>query len=104
MDARPVRLEIPPGEILIEEYLKPFSISQRKLAQDLAVPPQHINDIVRGRRAITTDTALHLAEYFTTTPQFWLNLQIQHDYSEGGGREAGGAGTAGSAGVGDEPT
>ena len=68
-----------PGEILLEEYLKPLGISQNKLGRDLNVPAQRINDIVRGQRAITVDTALRLARYFQTTPQFWLNLQSRYD-------------------------
>jgi antitoxin HigA-1 len=68
-----------PGEILLEEYLKPLGISQNKLGRDLNVPAQRINDIVRGQRAITVDTALRLARYFHTSPQFWLNLQAHYD-------------------------
>jgi antitoxin HigA-1 len=68
-----------PGEILLEEYLKPLGISQNKLGRDLNVPAQRINDIVRGQRAITVDSALRLARYFHTSPQFWLNLQAHYD-------------------------
>jgi addiction module HigA family antidote len=68
-----------PGEILLEEYLRPLEISQNKLGRDLGVPAQRINEIVRGQRAITVDTALRLAKYFQTTPQFWLNLQLHYD-------------------------
>jgi addiction module HigA family antidote len=68
-----------PGEILLEEYLKPLGISQNKLGRDLNVPAQRINDIVRGQRAVTVDTALRLARYFHTSPQFWLNLQSRYD-------------------------
>jgi antitoxin HigA-1 len=68
-----------PGEILLEEYLKPLGISQNKLGRDLNVPAQRINDIVRGQRAITVDTALRLARYFHTSPRFWLNLQSRYD-------------------------
>jgi addiction module HigA family antidote len=68
-----------PGEILLEEYLKPLGISQNRLGRDLGVPAQRINEIVRGQRAITVDTALRLARYFKTTPQFWLNLQARYD-------------------------
>jgi antitoxin HigA-1 len=68
-----------PGEILLEEYLKPMGISQNRLGRDLNVPVQRINEIVRGRRTITVDTALRLGRYFHTTPQFWLNLQSRHD-------------------------
>jgi addiction module HigA family antidote len=68
-----------PGEVLLEEFLKPLGISQNRLARDLAVPAQRINDIVRKNRAVTVDTALRLARYFHTTPQFWLNLQMHYD-------------------------
>jgi addiction module HigA family antidote len=68
-----------PGEILLQEYLKPLGISQNKLGRDLNVPAQRINDIVRGQRAVTVDTALRLARYFHTSPQFWLNLQARYD-------------------------
>ena len=68
-----------PGEILLEEYLKPLGISQNKLGRDLNVPAQRINEIVRGQRTITVDTALRLARYFQTSPQFWLNLQARYD-------------------------
>jgi addiction module HigA family antidote len=68
-----------PGEILLEEYLHPLKISQNKLGRDLGVPAQRINEIVRGQRAITLDTALRLAKYFQTTPHFWLNLQLHYD-------------------------
>ncbi len=70
---------IHPGEILLEEYLKPLGISQNKLARDLGVPTQRINDIIRKNRSITVDTALRLARYLHTTPQFWLNLQMHYD-------------------------
>ena len=68
-----------PGEILLEEFLKPLRISQNRLGRDLGVPAQRINEIIRARRAITVDTALRLAKYFGTTPQFWLNLQAHYD-------------------------
>lgn len=70
---------IHPGEILLEEYLKPLGISQNRLARDLGVPTQRINDIIRKNRSITVDTALRLARYLHTTPQFWLNLQMHYD-------------------------
>lgn len=70
---------IPPGEILQEEYLLPLGVSQNQLARDLGVPAQRVNQIVRGQRSITLDTALRLAEYFRTSPEFWLNLQMQYD-------------------------
>ena len=68
-----------PGEILMEEFLKPLALSQTRLGIDLGVPPQRIGDIVRGKRGITTDTALRLARYFGTTAQFWLNLQSRYE-------------------------
>jgi antitoxin HigA-1 len=70
---------IHPGEILLEEFLKPVKISQNALSRDLDVPLQRINQIVLGKRAITVDTALRLARYFGTTPELWLNLQARYD-------------------------
>ncbi len=70
---------IHPGEVLLEEFLKPLGISQYQLAKDLHVPPRRINEIVHGTRAITADTALRLARYFGTTDRFWLNLQARYD-------------------------
>ena len=70
---------ITPGEILSEEFMVPLKISQNKLGRDLDVPVGRVNDIVNGKRAITTDTALRLAIYFNTTPEFWLNLQNRFD-------------------------
>jgi addiction module HigA family antidote len=70
---------IHPGEILHEELLDPLGISQYRLAKDTSVPPRRINEIVKGHRSITADTALRLARYFGTTEQFWLNLQTRYD-------------------------
>ena len=70
---------IHPGEILREEYLVPMAMSAHALALALRVPAPRINEIVRERRAITPDTALRLARYFGTTPQFWMNLQTSYD-------------------------
>jgi addiction module HigA family antidote len=70
---------IHPGEILREEFLAPLGMSAHALAMEIKVPAPRINDIVRERRSITPDTALRLARYFGTTPQFWLNLQISFD-------------------------
>lgn len=70
---------IHPGEILLEEFLRPLNLSQNRLGLDLGIPPQRVGDIVRGRRGITADTALRLARYFGTTPQFWLNLQSRYE-------------------------
>lgn len=68
-----------PGEILQEEFLLPLGLSQYRLAKDVSVPPRRINEIVRGTRAVTADTALRLARFFGTTEQFWLNLQTRYD-------------------------
>jgi len=70
---------IPPGEILLEEFMNPLGISQNKLARDLDVPVGRISDIVQGKRTITPDTALRLAVYFNMTPEFWINLQSRYD-------------------------
>ena len=70
---------ITPGEILEEEFLKPMGITQYRLAKDLGVPPRRINEIAKGQRAITADTALRLGRYFRMSPQFWLNLQTHYD-------------------------
>ncbi len=70
---------IHPGEILMEEFLKPFNLSQYKLAKDISVPPRRINEIVHGTRSVTADTALRLAKFFGTTAQFWLNLQSHYE-------------------------
>jgi antitoxin HigA-1 len=70
---------IPPGEILREEFLVPLGLSQYRLAKDTSVPARRINEIVRGQRAISADTALRLARYFGTSEQFWLNLQAHYD-------------------------
>lgn len=68
-----------PGEILREDLMKPLGLSINALARDLRVPVTRVSEIVNGRRSITADTALRLARYFGTTPQFWLNLQAAHD-------------------------
>jgi addiction module HigA family antidote len=70
---------IHPGEILLEEFLKPLGISQYRLATGISVPPRRINEIVHGKRSITADTALRLARFFGTTDRFWLNLQVRYD-------------------------
>lgn len=71
--------DITPGEILDEEFLKPMAITQYRLAKDIGVPPRRINEIVKGQRGITADTALRLGRYFGMAPQFWLNLQSHYD-------------------------
>jgi len=70
---------IHPGEILLEEFLKPMRISQYRIAKDISVPPRRINEIVHGKRSITADTALRLGKFFGISPQFWLNLQTRYD-------------------------
>jgi addiction module HigA family antidote len=70
---------IHPGEILLTEFLEPMDISQYRLAKEISVPPRRINQIVHGQRAITSDTALRLSRYFSTTAQFWMNLQSRYD-------------------------
>ncbi len=70
---------IHPGEILNEEFLKPLEISQNKLGRDLGVSPRRINEIVNGKRSITTDTALILSVYFGNSASFWLGLQMDYD-------------------------
>ena len=73
---------IHPGEVLMEEFLKPMGISQYRLAKDISVPPRRINEIVHGDRCITADTALRLGRYFGVSPQFWLNLQSHFDLAQ----------------------
>jgi len=68
-----------PGEILQEEFLKSLGVSQYRLANDIGVPPRRINEIVLGKRGITADTALRLGRFFSTSPQFWMNLQARYD-------------------------
>ena len=70
---------IHPGEILLEEFLKPMGISQYRLAKDIHVDPRRINEIVLGKRAISADTALRLSRYFGSSERFWMNLQAHHD-------------------------
>ena len=68
-----------PGEVLLEEFLKPIGLSQNRLALDIGVHARRINEIVLGKRSVTADTALRLARYFGTSPQFWLGLQNDYD-------------------------
>ena len=77
-----VKREIPPihpGEILLEEFLKPMVISQYRVAKDINVDPRRINEVIHGRRSISADTALRLARYFGTSERFWMNLQARYD-------------------------
>jgi addiction module HigA family antidote len=73
---------IHPGEVLLEEFLKPMGISQNAIARAINVPPRRINEIVLGKRAITADTALRLAAFFGTSEGFWLGLQADFDLEE----------------------
>ena len=68
-----------PGEILLEEFLKPMGLSQNRLARDIHVSPRRINEIILGKRALTADTALRLARYFRMSPKFWLGLQMDYE-------------------------
>src|SRR5437899_3616392 len=73
------RPPVHPGEILLEEFLSPLGVSQYRLAKETSVPPRRLNEIVRGARSISADTALRLARYFGTSERFWLNLQARYD-------------------------
>lgn len=73
------RIPTHPGEILLEEFLRPLGLTQIALAKHIGVSIQRVNDIVRGKRGITPETAWLLAQAFGTTPEFWLNLQMQYD-------------------------
>jgi addiction module HigA family antidote len=78
--ATPDRLPpVHPGEVLLEEFLKPMSITQYRLAKDISVPARRVNEIVLHKRGITADTALRFGRYFGTSEQFWLNLQSEYD-------------------------
>lgn len=70
---------IHPGEVLMEDFIEGFGITQNKLAVSIGVPPRRINEIVHGKRGITADTALRLAKYFGTSPEFWINLQSHYE-------------------------
>jgi addiction module HigA family antidote len=77
---------IHPGEVLLEDFMKPLGLSQYRLARDIGVTPIRISQIVNGKRAITVDTAMRLARYFSTSPEVWLRLQVRYDL-EVAGRE-----------------
>jgi addiction module HigA family antidote len=68
-----------PGEVLLEDFMKPLGLSQYRVAQDIGVPALRISQIVHGKRAITADTAMRLARYFSTSPDVWLRLQARYD-------------------------
>ncbi len=73
---------IHPGEVLLEKFLVPMQIRQKRLARDIGVPPRRINEIVHGKRAVTAETALRLARYFGTSEAFWMGLQADYDLEE----------------------
>lgn len=75
-------ISVHPGEVLLEEFLKPMGISQYRLAKAIHVPPRRINEIALGKRGITADTAMRLARYFGTSPELWQNLQSQYEMDE----------------------
>lgn len=79
MDSENRLAPVHPGEVLIEEFLKPFGLSQNRVARAIGVPPRRINEIVLGKRGISADTALRLGRYFGTSAQFWLGLQNDYD-------------------------
>ena len=72
-------MPIHPGEVLLEEFLKPMNLSQNQMALALRVPARRINEIVHGKRRVTADTALRLGRYFEMSPRFWLGLQMDYD-------------------------
>lgn len=76
------RIPTHPGEILLKEFLEPMGLAQTTLAEKLKVPVQRINELVKGKRGVTPDTAWLLAGAFGTTPEFWMNLQGQHDLAK----------------------
>ena len=71
-----------PGEVLLEEFLKPLDVSQNSLARAVNVPPRRINEIVRGKRCVSADTAVRLSRFFGTSEKFWLGLQDDYDLEE----------------------
>ena len=71
--------EIHPGEILLEEFMKPLGLTARQLSADIDVPPSRISEIINGHRPITADTAVRLGIYFSMEPEFWINLQTEYD-------------------------
>jgi addiction module HigA family antidote len=76
------RIPTHPGQILLEGFLRPMDISQTRLAEHLKIPVQRVNELINGKRGITSDTAWLLAGAFKTTPEFWMNLQAQHDLAK----------------------
>ena len=70
---------ITPGDVLLDEFLKPMEITQNQLARDINVPANRVSQIIHGKREITADTALRLGKYFGIEPEFWLNLQVRYN-------------------------
>lgn len=68
-----------PGDILLEDFMKPLKISQNRLAREIGVPPRRINEIIHGKRAVTADTAMRLSRFFGTSAQMWINLQAEYE-------------------------
>lgn len=68
-----------PGEILLEDFMKPLKLSQNRLAREIGVPPRRINEIIHGKRAVTADTAMRLSRFFGTSAQVWINLQAEYE-------------------------
>jgi antitoxin HigA-1 len=79
MAADTMMAPVHPGEILLEEFLKPLTVSQYRLAKEIRVPARRVNEIVHGQRRISADTALRLARFFSTSERFWINLQSRYD-------------------------
>ncbi len=79
METETVMPPVHPGEILLEEFLRPLEVSQYQLAKEISVPARRVNEIVHGQRRISADTALRLARYFGTSERFWMNLQTRYD-------------------------
>jgi len=79
MDPKEKMTPVHPGELLLEEFMKPLGLSQTRLGRDLCVSPRRINEIVHGKRSVTADTALRLSRYFRTSADFWLGLQLDYD-------------------------
>ena len=76
------RIATHPGEVLLEDYIKPLGLTQATLAKELGISTNRLNELVRGKRGVTADTALRLARRFATSPEFWMNLQTAHELTE----------------------
>jgi addiction module HigA family antidote len=76
------RVATHPGEVLLQEFLKPLQLTQAKLAREIGIPQNRVNELVRGKRGVTPETALLLSEYFGNSAEFWMNLQTAHDLTQ----------------------